>query len=179
VVFDGYQSGPNIKDREHQRRAAKHAPDRVFDCSTAAYNQQAMFLANDKNKAAFVMFIKSYLINAGHTVHQAKDDADTLIVKTALNLAKRTIKQPVTVVANDTDMLVLLVFHFTMEMSDIHLMSQTYSRKAFRTSATSICDVCRQLGPSASRQVLVIHALSRCDTTSSLFELGKPSVWKK
>ena len=54
-------------------------------------------------------------------MHQTKDDADTLIVKTALNLAKLTINQPVTVVANDTDILVFLLFHFTMEMSGIHV----------------------------------------------------------
>jgi 5'-3' exonuclease len=34
VVFDGYQSSPNIKDHERQRRAAKRATDIVFDCST-------------------------------------------------------------------------------------------------------------------------------------------------
>jgi len=52
-------------------------------------------------------------------VHQAMNDADTLIVQTALNFASA--EQPVLVVADDTDVLVLLVYHFKTSMADVYI----------------------------------------------------------
>lgn len=58
-----------------------------------------------------------HLEGNGHTVLHATDDADTVIVKAALTLAK---DNHVTVVADDTDILVLLTYHNTQ---DIYLQS--------------------------------------------------------
>jgi hypothetical protein len=112
-------------------------------------------------------------------VNQAVDDADTLIVKTALKLADNEQKTPVTVVANDTNILVLLLHHFKPNLSDIYLMSQTFSKHSNRTSITSIRHACEKVGSSAAEHILVIHAISGCDTTSSLFGHGKATVWRK
>jgi len=87
IVFDGYCNGANIKDHEHQRRAKKHAPDIVMDINKDAYGDQNAFLANENNKAVFVTALIAGLRAAGYSVHQAPDDADTLVVKEALKLA--------------------------------------------------------------------------------------------
>jgi len=56
-------------------------------------------------------------------VHYAPDDADTLIAATALDLARQ--QTPVTVVAEDTDVLLLLVHHFQSSMADVFMLSRT------------------------------------------------------
>ncbi len=45
-----------------------------------------VFLANEKNKGALIMIMSTEMANHNIVVCQAKDDADTLIVKTAMDL---------------------------------------------------------------------------------------------
>lgn len=57
----------------------------------------------------------------GHNVLQAQCDADTNIVKAAIHGAQ--LGQVATVVADDTDVLVLLVHHFQSHWADIYMLS--------------------------------------------------------
>jgi hypothetical protein len=170
VVFDGYCTGPATKDHEHQRRSSKCAPDVVFSATKIAYRSQAAFLANERNKGAFVKYLSDCFEAAGHTIHQAVDDADTLVAQNALQLASQLPKKPVTVIANDTDILILLIYHYKLEMSDIFMRTESSSR------LTSIRSVYLALGQSVVKRLLVIHAVSGCDTTSSLYGHGKVTV---
>lgn len=67
----------------------------------------------------------SYLQGRGHSVLHAEGDADTmtLIVKEALNIAQ---EKHVTVVADDTDILILLLYHSS---KNILMQSATQSDK--------------------------------------------------
>jgi len=171
VVFDGY-GRPSNKDQEHQRRAQKLAPDIVLDADKVAHSDTNAFLANEHNKGAFVELLISALRSAGLTIHQAVDDADTLVIKVALQLA--TSNQVVSVIANDTDILVLLLFHYQPVMSDIYMYAHTGQQHVHSVRA-----ITTSLEPSVLRRLLVIHAISGCDTTSCLFGHGKISVFKK
>ena len=84
-------------------------------------NQQA-FLANEKNKSQFIQLLCKYLEANSHVTKQSRDDADCMIVKCALQRA--TEGNVVTVVAEDTDILVLLMYHWNMSMADIYLKSE-------------------------------------------------------
>ena len=64
------------------------------------------FLSNENNKKCFIKHLTDYLTRANILVKQALDDAGYLIVDTALKNC--SFKTPV-IVANDTDILVLLV----------------------------------------------------------------------
>lgn len=176
VVFDGYEDGPTIKDQEHIRRGKKAAPDVVFESHKIAYGNQEVFLANTHNKKAFVAFLITEIQQAGFTVYQAVSDADTMIVDCALKTARNT---AVTVVANDTDILVLLIYHFQSSMCDIFLHCEVSSRTSGRLSVSSIRDIRSAIGDNAAEQILAIHAVSGCDSTSALYGQGKGSVWKK
>jgi len=88
IVFDGYCSGPSVKDHEHLRRAAKTGPDVLLEPNKTVYRNQAEFLANELNKKQFIEYLMGCLAEFGYTVLQAVDDADTLIVHTALQLAR-------------------------------------------------------------------------------------------
>ncbi|CAH1113074.1 unnamed protein product [Psylliodes chrysocephalus] len=103
----------------------------------------------------------------GHTVIHATDDADTLIVRTALTLAE---EKHVTVVADDTDILVLLIYH---NIRNICLQSSTYSdRKRDIKSMQHI------LGEKECKIILFSHALTGCDITSSLFGKSKSAAYR-
>ena len=130
VVFDGYEA--SVKDHEHERRATKCAPNVVVDPGRNAYFDQGTFLANQENKKSFIDLLTKCLRDAGHSVHQASDDADTLLVHTALQCARQ--QRPVVVVANDTDVLVLLIYHIHVcaepdSISDVYMLSEVTSRK--------------------------------------------------
>jgi hypothetical protein len=176
IVFDGYETGPSVKDHEHRRRAAKCCPDVVFDCNTPAYRNQGAFLSNSHNKAQFVSYLITSFKIKGYTVHQALDDADTLIVKEALQFART---KDVTVVANDTDILVLLVYHFDPSLKNVFLHNEVSTTRGSRTTVVSIRDIWCAIGDKAARQLLVVHAISGCDSTSCLYGHSKASVWRR
>jgi Mrp family chromosome partitioning ATPase len=74
----------------------------------------------------------TFLKDSGYIVIEAPDDADTLDVKTALDLARTKKNRYVTVIVNDTDILVLLVYHLTTEMTDIFMMSGVFFKASWK-----------------------------------------------
>jgi len=70
-------------------------------------------------KGDLVSLLIDRLKFAGYQVLQAIDDADTLIASVAVQTA--ACGQVVSVIANDTDILVLLLAHFQSDMSDIFM----------------------------------------------------------
>ena len=87
VVFYGYSSGLSIKDHEHERMKGKSATDIKLCETMTAHSKQHKFLANDRNKTQFIDLLKQHLSRDGHNVKQSENDADTLIVKSALDFA--------------------------------------------------------------------------------------------
>ena len=177
VVFDGYSGRPTVKDSEHIRRATQPGPTVTVMDNLPVYHNQSAFLTNTENKRCFVQLLMSHLQEYGYAVLQAHDDADTLIAKTALDLAAKT--EEVMVVADDTDVLVLLVHHFASDMSNIYMMSEITRARSARQAIISVREVCDAVGETGVRQILAVHALSGCDTTSALFGHGKASVFRK
>ena len=102
IVFDGYGQGPSIKDHEHQRRVGKACADIQVSESMEAHVNQQTFLSNERNKSQFISL--SHFLEAD--AHICTGDADTMIVTCALQYATQGTKE-VTVVADDTDVLVL------------------------------------------------------------------------
>jgi 5'-3' exonuclease len=177
IVFDGYGNGPSIKDTEHARRAAKVSADIAVDELKLAHRDQSAFLANEANKKSFVACLMQQLLASGYVVKQAFGDADTVIAATALELAE--VKGPVTVVADDTDVLVLLVHHFKPQFSDIFMLSQVSKRRSGRTLVMPIRIIRSTVGDAVACQLPVIHAISGCDSTSAMFGMGKATVFRK
>ena len=86
-----------------------------------AHHNQEMFLSNSSNKKQLISLMKHYLEKDGQTVFVSDGDADTLIVEHALQIARQ--ERNVNVVADDTDILVLLLHHWHREMGDIFFQS--------------------------------------------------------
>ena len=121
IVFDGYSELQSTKDQEHARRSAKSSPTFNVRNETILNISQQVFLGNSKNKAGLIQLLTTELTNNGHTVHQAASDADTLIVENVVKLAAASTS--VKVLANDTDVIVMLLYHWTSAMSKILIQS--------------------------------------------------------
>ena len=108
VVFDGYSSDPSTKDETHQRRIGTEVGVNVdFTGSMILKMKKKTFLRNLKNKRKFINLLSSEITKEGILVKQSVGDADYDIVMSALAHTK-----PVVVVADDTDILILLQHHF-------------------------------------------------------------------
>ena len=110
VVFDRYDEKPSIKDHEHQRRSRNASYIKV-DLQNQISCRPKAFLKNSKNKAKFFELLSKHLANDGHDIRNSKGDANTLIVSAATQYTKKQDNE-VVVVANDTNILVLLIYYW-------------------------------------------------------------------
>ena len=181
IVFDGYASSASTKDHEHRRRAngLSCVPSQVdIQPSQRIVFDQHTFLASSVNKQSFIKHLMAHRVERGFTTKQSESDADTMIVSTALDLAAK-LSGAVTVVAEDTDILVLLAHHLKDNMSDITLISETKKARKPVKKRVSIRALQKKLGVIVCQQLLTIHALGGCDTTSALYGVGKATVYKR
>lgn len=167
VIFDGYPLDPEVrgtKSAERFRRCnINTSSDVIFNESTIAQVQQEKFLANENNKLRFISLLEKTLIEDNVTVKQAVEDADVLIVTTAISLAAEY--DAVEIIGEDIDLLVL--------MTSLAQGLSIYFRKPGRGGAPDKLFTTSSYKYSAPENLLLLHALSGCDTTSSLFGFGK------
>ena len=123
TVFDGYNHGMSTKDHEHARRSTKQSNTQIdFSESTKCRIKQDVFLYNSTNKSRFITLLSRKLREDGNNVIECEEDADTHIARCAIQFAREGAN--VNVVADDTDVALLLMYHWDETMADITLTSQ-------------------------------------------------------
>ncbi len=176
VVFDGYQDGPSTKDATHLRRTGTCPGLTVhFTGDMVIKSKKDEFLANEINKQRFINLLSDCLEKAGCDTFHATHDADVLIVTKAVESAKaiNTI-----LVGDDTDLLILLVYHAELNAKDIFFAPE-HKANTKKKRLWNIKQLKETLGSSVCDKILFIHALLGCDTTSRIFGLGKGLGLKK
>ena len=172
IVFDGYSDVPSTKDHEHMRRNINKRGCTDVRCNALSKVtiKQDVFLSSSSNKAQLIQLLSTYLKRAGNDVVNCNEDADTYIVRCALEKSRSGLK--VNVVADDTDVALLLLYHWQDDMEDITLTSEksntTFSIKGSLEALKEI-----------KSYLLVLHAWTGCDTTSAIHSKGKTSLLKK
>ena len=175
IVFDGYL-GTTTKNIEHLRRGSRReSPVIEFSAETTILAKKEDFLNNLNNKHRFLSFLCHVLQQKSCTAIQTEGDADTMVVAQALECSK---SGTTVVIADDTDILVLLCCLAKGGDNDIFLQPSHRTRKASPKRFWSIQHTQRSIGNLTSI-LPVIHAVSGCDTTSRIFGLGKRGVLKK
>ncbi len=177
IVFDGYMQGPSIKDHEHRRRVRKACADIQLLESMQAHINQETFLSKEGNKAQFLSLLCRYLEFDGHAVHNSTGDADTMIVACALQLASEG--KEVNVVADDTDVLILLMHLWTENIADVYFLSEPTKSSNRGLQVWRIRDLIAKARTLVTSHLPFIYAWSGCDTTSATFGQGKTSLLKK
>jgi hypothetical protein len=166
VVFDSYGAS-TTKDPEQKRRRLLQGsfPDVALESKTPIPGNKAAFLSNKHNKQSLINVFETYLNEAGVEVQHAGEEGDAyvVIVREAIELTTAH-DCSVRVVADDTDVLILLLYH-------VRRSSKVYMETKNNTISISIAqDV---LGRELCMCILFAHAMSGCDTTSALYGTGK------
>lgn len=174
IVFDGYNdSTKNIKASEQRRRVTKSAAcsDILFDQHMTVPTSQQQFLSNVYNKSRLIIMLKDKFTTENILVKQADNDADVLIVETAINQFNPANIN--VVVGEDIDLLVLI----TARTSSDKIIYFLKPGKA-QQSSEFFSNESLSAFPKCKRHLLFLHAFTGCDTTSTLFRRGKTSILK-
>ena len=125
VVFDGYSNKSSTKQVTQQRRSSGKVGSTVtFTRDMKVTQNKAMFLANTKNKERLLAMISDSLRQCQCVTYHADGDADFLIVKTAIQCAENS---TTVLVGDDTDLLVLFLFHSTVSTKDLYFIPEPKS----------------------------------------------------
>ena len=171
VVFDGYSGEPSTKDSAHARRGSSMTgPDVVLDENNKVCLKKELFLSNYKNKQQFLKMLGVHLSKAGCTIHHARGDADCLIVQKAIESAQ---VKPTVLVADDTDLLCLLLHHAHGSLKQLSFAPAPKSTSKKPARIWDIQHARSRIGADLCKDLLFLHAFSGCDTTSRLYGIGK------
>ena len=170
IVFDGYTAGPSPKDMTHQRRVGLSSGTTVkFEENMLLTIRKETFLANKENKQRFINMLAAKLKAEGCDVYHADADADLLIVQKGI---EASVEEETAVIGEDTDLLILLIYHANKESKKVYF----YSESKQNARGTNVWDIklCKELlGKDICNNILFLHAILGCDTTSSLYGIGK------
>ncbi len=174
IVFDGYESGPSPKDMVHLRRNKLPGREVVFAKDMILTTRKEEVLSNTSNKVHFIQILIKYLEEKRIKCLQAKEDADVLIVQTAVKSASSC---DTVLIGEDTDLLVLLLYHADPKGKNLYFTSEPKKGKDQKIWDIKAVQEC--LGQGVCRRLLFGHAILGCDTTSRLNGLGKGLGLKK
>ena len=175
IVFDGYEDGPSTKDCTHQRRGNACGPAVLFEPDMVLTLKKEEFLFNKANKQRFIQLLSEKLTHAGYSTLQAAGDADVLIANTAIARART---DTTVLIGDDTDLLVLLLYHGEMDTKDLFFRPEPRQRDKTR-KVWNIKKTKAALGRDVCLNILFVHALPGCDTTSRVHGIGKGVPLKK
>ena len=154
----------------------------IFDDSTCISDRNA-FLGNYSNKSCFVDKLKQNLADKSINVIQTRCDADTTIVKTALN--SQEIYQStrlVVVLAEDTDILCMLIHHIKASDNCEILLGnvRTGSARVIKTRLQyRMSHIIGATNEVTKEFILFGHAFTGCDCTSAIYNFGKTVIFEK
>ena len=85
-IFDGYGT-PSVKDHEHMRRASQIKSKEIqFTDDMRVTTKRENFLSNNRNKTLLISRLEHKLKDDSQMVYVCPSDADTVIVKVALEV---------------------------------------------------------------------------------------------
>ena len=171
VVFDGYSDNPNTKECAHIRRSGDTIGVIVhFISSMALQTKKEEFLSIKHNKQRFIAFLYQRLEQAGCEIHQASGETDVLIVQTALTSAA---KQETVLVGDDTDLLLLLIYHAKNVRHNLLFRPEIRRASQKGNRCWNLPAIQSLLGSAVINNIMFLHAIHGCDTTSGVYGLGK------
>ena len=176
-MFDGYLDSPSTKDSTHTRRSGGCIGAAVhFDATMTLQTKKEESLSNAQNKQRFINMLGSRLEAVGCDVHHANGDADVLVAQTAMACAE---KNDTVVIADDTDILILLIHHAGHAKYNIWFQPSTKRGSKKGQRCWNIAATRCHLGNTVYSSILFAHAVLGCDTTSRLHGIGKNKAISK
>ena len=170
VVFDKYQD-VSAKDHERMRRASEVVID--YELSITSHLPKRDAITKSKNNKRRLASVLSTFNLGENTTLETQDDgtfghdeADVTMISYVLQAASCG-QGVIRVLSDDTDVFALLVYWVYRAELQCKLHMERWDRTILDINAT-----CADLGPKCL-QLLGMHALSGCDTTSYPYDKGK------
>ena len=132
-------------------------------------------LRNNQNKQRFINMLSEKLKEAGCDTIHAAGDANVLIAQSAVSVSAT---RDTVVIADDTDILILLCHHGNNCKKKIFFKPEQ-KQGSTQGKIWDIQAACSVLGSNLCRRLPFLHALLGCHTTSGLFGIGKAVGLKK
>ena len=132
------------------------------------------FLANPKNKQRFINMPSRFLQEDNCPTYHAEGDADVQNVKAAVESAG---ERNTVLVGDDTDLLVLLCFYTRSDSFDLYFKPEPKANS--RRRSWNMKKVKEQLSDDVCHDLLFLHSILGCDTTSRVHGIGKAAALKK
>lgn len=170
IIFDGYPDDEALttKSVERSRRKLASIGSEIhFDINTKITMNQKQFLSNEKNKIRLIQMLCTPLNSSGFRTKIAFEDADFLIVNSAIEHARIENQTTVVIVGEDIDLLVILNQH-AQDYNNIYFF------KAGKGRESNKYYTCNSFKHKELQSIVgFLHVFSGCDTTSSLYKQGK------
>ena len=209
MVFDRYDNPLSIKGLERKRRGATDGrPTHAITGNTNVPNYRK-YLQSSGNKTALCMFVSNYIITAGPqrlhsddsiilaggfdkgeevksicnagvssltSLYSDQEEADTRMVLHAIDLAQSYPR--IIVRCDDTDVEVLLIYYASKGMFGSSTVFM-HSGHGMKERYVPINTISEKIGKDLSSCLPACHALTGCNTTSSLYRIGKSTAFNK
>ena len=146
----------------------EQVPTMNFDSTMIAKLKKEEFHANKENKQKFIHLLGNKLQQCGCTIIHADGDADLLIVQTTIQ-SSRSIT---TVLVGDDAELLVLLCHAEMNANELFFKPEPKQRSKTRKT-WNIKRTKTSLGANVCANILFVHAILGCDTTSKIHGIGK------
>ena len=170
VVFDGYTDKWSLKSPEHQRRSKTTSANVTISENMKVSSGSKLFLRNEHNKKQFIILLSSGLRRSGYKTVECTGDADVTIAKTAIEYAEGG--HDVVVTADDTDILILLIYHWREDLADV-FFSTEWKVKNSKTKLLKWWNIgALAMNTTHREHLLFAHAWGGCDTTSATYKKG-------
>lgn len=169
VIFYGYGDVNSTKREEQKRRGStKASVDINFHDNMNVTIKQEHFLSNERNKTKLIQLLAEKMIGRGIEARIATGDADSVIVRCALE--KATTHQTVLIIGEDVDLIVLLIALASPENNIYFLKPGKGNVEAKLFSVLKLKEL------PFSETILLLHAFSGCDTTSAIYKKSKATM---
>ena len=154
----------------HGRRRAKNVPLVINIAWNMKFvGNKDVVLSSDANKERLIRLIGGKLVENGCIVKYSEADADIAIVLTAI---KESENQNVVLIGEDTDLLILLLYH-APSSNPYKLIFRSDKRDALYSSEIfDIYDLKNLLSDETCSWLVFIHAFMGCDTTSAFYGIS-------
>ena len=119
--------------------------------------------------------LSSYIQKANCQTYHSQADADLLIVQKAVESARNV---NTVLVGDDTDLLILLCYYTEMDAHDLFFQPEPRANST-RRRVWNIKVLKEKLGQDVCNNILFIHAILGCDTSSRVHGIGKGASLKK
>ena len=111
-MFDGYNNLLSAKTNAHTRRSPIRCQDIVINESNIFHSAQETYLSKENNKTCIITLIFKYLDKGDQLVIQCDEDADLTVISAAISHLSSKKDNPVMVVADDTDIAIMHLYHW-------------------------------------------------------------------